>query len=108
MVIIPCSMGTAGRIAGGISNDLTTRAADVCLKEKRPLVLVARETPFNLIQLRNLTTLAEAGATVLPAAPAFYHRPRTIEDLVDTVVARTLQAVGVAQDLVGEWRHEDE
>jgi 4-hydroxy-3-polyprenylbenzoate decarboxylase len=105
MVIIPSSMGTAGRIASGVSDDLTTRAADVCLKEKRPLVLVVRETPFNLIHLRNLTTLAEAGATILPAVPAFYHRPQTIEELVDTVVARTLQAVGVAQDLMGEWRH---
>jgi 4-hydroxy-3-polyprenylbenzoate decarboxylase len=106
MVIIPCSMGTAGRIAAGISNDLATRAADVCLKERRPLILVVRETPWNLIHLRNLTTLAEAGATILPAAPAFYHRPQTVEDLVDTVVARTLQALGVEQDLVGEWEHE--
>jgi 4-hydroxy-3-polyprenylbenzoate decarboxylase len=106
MVIIPCSMGTVGRIAGGISNDLTTRAADVCLKEKRKLILVVRETPWNLIHLRNMTALAEAGATVLPAAPAFYNRPRTIEDLVDTIVARTLQALGVEQELVGEWKHE--
>ena len=103
MVIIPCSMGTVGRIASGVSDDLTTRAADVCLKERRPLVLVARETPLNLIHLRNLTTLAEAGATVLPASPAFYHHPQTIDDLVDTVVARTLQAIGVTQDLMGEW-----
>ncbi|MDX1931116.1 MAG: flavin prenyltransferase UbiX [Capsulimonadales bacterium] len=106
MVIIPCSMGTAGRIAAGISNDLTTRAADVCLKERRRLVLVVRETPLNLIHLRNLTTLAEAGATVLPAAPAFYHRPSTIEDLVDTIVARTLQALGVEQNIVSEWGQE--
>lgn len=107
MVIIPCSMGTAGRIASGVSNDLTTRAADVCLKERRRLVLVVRETPWNLIHLRNLTTLAEAGATVLPAAPAFYDRPQTVEALVDTVVGRTLQALGVEQDLVKEWRHEE-
>lgn len=107
MVIIPCSMGTAGRIASGISDDLTTRAADVCLKERRRLVLVVRETPWSLIHLRNLTTLAEAGATVLPAAPAFYHRPNTVEDLVDTIVARALQAVGVEQDIVGEWKHEE-
>jgi 4-hydroxy-3-polyprenylbenzoate decarboxylase len=107
MVVIPCSMGTAGRIAQGISNDLTTRAADVCLKERRRLVLVVRETPFNLIHLRNLTQLAEAGATVLPAAPAFYHNPRTVEDLVDTVVARTLQALGVEQRLVPEWKHDE-
>jgi flavin prenyltransferase len=106
MVIVPCSMGTAGRIAGGISNDLTTRAADVCLKEGRKLILVVRETPWNLIHLRNLTTLAEAGATVLPAAPAFYHKPQTIDDLVDTIVARVLQSLGIEQDLVGEWKHE--
>lgn len=105
MVIIPCSMGTAGRIAHGTSDDLTTRAADVCLKEKRKLILVVRETPWNLIHLRNLTQLAEAGATVLPAAPSFYHRPQTIEDLVDTVIARALQALGVEQELVGEWKH---
>ncbi len=107
MVIIPCSMGTVGRIASGVSDDLTTRAADVCLKEGRKLILVARETPFNLIHLRNMTQLAEAGATILPAAPAFYHKPRTVEDLVDTVVARVLQNLGVAHDLMPEWRVED-
>ena len=106
MVIIPCSMGTAGRVASGVSDDLTTRAADVCLKERRPLVMVVRETPLNLIHLRNLTALAEAGATILPAAPAFYGRPQTVEDLADTVVARALQAVGARQDLVKEWKHE--
>ena len=105
MVVIPCSMGTAGRIAHGISDDLTTRAADVCLKEGRRLVLVVRETPLNLIHLRNLTQLAEAGATILPAAPSFYNKPQTIEDLVDTIVARALQALGVEQDLVREWKH---
>lgn len=106
MVIIPCSMGTAGRIAGGISDSLTTRAADVCLKEGRKLILVVRETPWNLIHLRNLTQLAEAGATILPAAPSFYTRPQTVEDLVDTIVARILQNLGVEQRLVGEWKHE--
>lgn len=104
MVIIPCSMGTAGRIANGISDDLTTRAADVCLKERRRLVLVVRETPWNVIHLRNLTQLAEAGATVLPACPGFYHRPATIEELVDTVVARVLQQIGVEQRIVQEWQ----
>ncbi len=104
MVVIPCSMGTAGRIANGISDDLTTRAADVCLKEGRKLILVVRETPWNLIHLRNMTQLAEAGATILPAVPAFYHQPKTIEDLVDTVVARVLQNLGVEQDLMREWQ----
>jgi 4-hydroxy-3-polyprenylbenzoate decarboxylase len=107
MAIIPCSMGTAGRIASGVSDDLTTRAADVCLKERRPLVLVVRETPFNLIHLRNLTALTEAGAIVLPAAPSFYHRPQTIEEVVDSVVARTLQQFGVDHGIVGEWRHDE-
>lgn len=103
MVIVPCSMGTAGRIANGISDDLLTRAADVCLKERRPLIVVPREMPMNAIMLRNLTTLAESGATVLPACPAWYQRPASLEDLADTVVARILQNLGVAQDLVSQW-----
>jgi len=107
MVIVPCSMGTAGRIAHGISNDLVTRAADVCLKERRPLILVPREMPWNLIMLRNMTQLAEAGATILPASPAWYHQPKSLEDLADTVVARILQQLGVEQDLVRPWMEED-
>jgi flavin prenyltransferase len=108
MVIVPCSMGTAGRIANGISDDLLTRSADVCLKEGRKLILVPREMPWNVIMLRNLTTLAEAGATVLPASPAFYQRPRTIEDVADTVVARILQNLGVEQTIMKQWMVEDE
>ena len=103
MVVIPCSMGTAGRIAHGISDDLLTRSADVCLKEKRPLVVVPREMPMNLIMLRNLATLAEAGATVLPACPAWYGVPQSLEELADTVVARVLQSLGVEQDIVPQW-----
>lgn len=103
MVIIPCSMGTLGRIAHGISNDLTTRAADVCLKERRKLILVARDTPLNLIHLRNMVAVTEAGAVVLPAVPAFYHQPKTVEDLVDTVVARVLQNLGISQDIQPQW-----
>jgi len=103
MVVIPCSMGTLGRIAHGISNDLTTRAADVCLKERRKLILVARDTPLNLIHLRNMVIVTEAGATVLPAVPAFYHQPKTVEDLVDTVVARVLQNLGIPQDIQPQW-----
>jgi len=103
MVVIPCSMGTLGRIANGISDDLVTRAADVCLKERRKLILVARDTPLNLIHLRNMVAVTEAGAVVLPAAPAFYHNPQTIEDLVDTVVARVLQNLGIHQDIQPQW-----
>ena len=103
MVIIPCSMGTAGRIAAGISNDLVTRAADVCLKERRRLVIVIRETPLSLIHLRNLTTLTEAGAIILPAAPAFYNNPKNIEDLVSFVVARVMQQLGLTQVMIPEW-----
>ncbi len=108
MVIVPCSMGTAGRIAGGISDDIVTRAADVCLKERRKLILVPRETPWNLIHLRNLTTLAEAGATILPACPGFYHGAKTINDLVDHVVARILQQLNIEHKLIPEWQHDEE
>lgn len=103
MVIVPCSMGTAGRIAGGISNDLMTRAADVCLKERRKLIVVPREMPWNLVMLRNMTTLAEAGAHIVPACPGWYQNPQTLEDLADTVVARILQALDVRHDVVKPW-----
>lgn len=106
MVIVPCSMGTAGRIAHGISNDLVTRSADVCLKERRPLIVVPREMPWNTIMLRNLTTISEAGGIVLPACPAWYYQPKTLEELADTVVARILQQLGQEQDLVQEWMAE--
>ena len=103
MVIVPCSMGTLGRIANGVSNDLMTRAADVCLKEGRKLIMVIREMPYNLIMMKNMVAVAEAGATVLPASPAWYYRPRTLEELADTVVARILQNLGIEQDLVPQW-----
>ena len=108
MVIVPCSMGTASRIAHGISDDLVTRAADVCLKERRKLILVPRETPWSLIHLRSLTLLAEAGATILPAAPGFYHKPKTIDDLVDFMVARILQQLGIDQTLMPQWQYNEE
>ena len=98
MVIIPCSMGTLGRIAAGISDDLITRAADVILKERGKLIIVPRETPYNLIHLRNMVTLTEAGAIVLPAAPSFYSQPFTINDLVDTVINRVLDLAGIEND----------
>lgn len=95
MVIIPCSMGTLGRIASGISDDLITRAADVILKERGRLIVVPRETPYNLIHLRNMVTLTEAGAIVMPASPSFYSLPATIDELVDTVVNRVLDLAGI-------------
>lgn len=95
MVVVPCSLGTAGRIAAGVSNDLITRAADVALKERRRLVLVPRETPLHTIHLRNLLTLAEAGAIVLPAMPGFYREPASINDLVDFVVDKIFDALDV-------------
>lgn len=107
MVIVPCSMGTAGRIANGISNDLVTRAADVCLKEGRKLILVPREMPWNLIHLRNMVQLTEAGATILPACPAWYTNPSTLEELADTVVARILQNLGVEHNLQKQWMLEE-
>lgn len=94
MIVCPCSMGTLGRIAGGISDDLLLRAADVILKEKRKLILVPRETPFNLIHLRNMTTIEEAGGTIIPAIPSFYSRPKTIEELAYTVVDRIMVHAG--------------
>lgn len=95
MVITPCSMSTVAKINAGLSSDLLERAADVQLKEGRPLIVVPRETPFSLIHLRNLTALAEAGARIVPAIPAWYHHPQTIEDLVDFVIARTFDQLDI-------------
>ncbi len=103
MVVIPCSMATVGKIAAGLSSDLLERAADVQLKEGRKLVIVPRETPFSLIHLRNLTTLAEAGAKIVPAIPAWYHQPQTIEDLVDFVVARALDQLDIDCIPINRW-----
>jgi len=107
MVIIPCSMGTLGRIAHGYSDSAITRAADVFLKEKRKLILVPRETPWNLIQARNVVTLLEAGAEIIPAIPSFYHRPETVLDVVDTVVARVLDHLGLNHPLTKRWMEPD-
>ena len=103
MVIIPCSMGTAGRIAHGISDSTITRAADVFLKERRKLIIVPRETPWNLIHARNLVTLLEAGADIIPAVPSFYNKPQTVLDVVDTVVARVLDHLGINHKLLARW-----
>lgn len=108
MVVIPCTMGTLGRIAHGFSEDVLLRAADVMLKEKKKLVLVPRETPLNLVHVRNFELLLLAGATILPANPSFYTRPQTIEQLVDTVVARVLDHLGLPQKLMPRWAEEQE
>ena len=103
MAVVPCSMGTAARIAHGISDTLLTRAADVMLKERRTLVVVPRETPLSTVHLENLTALSRAGAVVLPAMPSFYGKPATLDDAVDTVVARLLDHLGLANALVRPW-----
>lgn len=108
MVIIPCSMGTLGRIVAGTSDDLVSRAADVMLKERRKLILVTRETPLSLIHLRNMVTATEAGATVMPAAPGLYHRPQTVEEMVDFVVFRVLDHLGVRDREARRWNVADE
>ena len=98
MIIVPCSMGTLGRIASGISDDLVTRAADVILKERRKLILVARDTPFNLIHIRNMQTVTEAGGIICPAIPSFYSKPQTIEELAMTVVNRVIDLIGLENE----------
>lgn len=103
MVICPCSMGTVAALAHGTSRSLVERAGDVTLKERRPLIVVPRETPLSLIHLRNLTALAEAGATVIPAAPGFYHRPAKVDDLVDFIVQRIVDQMGVDADVAPRW-----
>jgi 4-hydroxy-3-polyprenylbenzoate decarboxylase len=106
MVVIPCSMGGLARIAHGISEDLIGRAADVILKERRKLILVARETPLSLIHLENMAQVTRAGALVLPAAPSFYGRPETVDDLLDTVVGRVLDHLGLPVRRGPRWGEE--
>jgi len=98
MIICPCSMGTMGRVASGISNDLTTRAADVILKERRKLILVARETPYSLIHINNMKTITEAGGIICPATPSFYSKPQNFEELTATVIDRVLDLSGFTFD----------
>jgi 4-hydroxy-3-polyprenylbenzoate decarboxylase len=103
MAICPCSMGTLGAIAAGLADNLIERAADVMLKERRPLVLVPRETPLSAIHLENMTRLAHAGAVILPPSPGFYTRPQSVDDIVDFVVARILDHLGVPHALIRRW-----
>jgi 4-hydroxy-3-polyprenylbenzoate decarboxylase len=104
MVVIPCSAGTLGSIAAGTASDLLTRAADVCLKERRPLVLCLRETPLNRIHLENMLRVNDAGAIVMPAMPAFYYGPKTIDDLVEQFCCRVLAQLGLTQDKQYRWK----
>jgi 4-hydroxy-3-polyprenylbenzoate decarboxylase len=108
MVVIPCSMGTMGRIAHGLSEDVLLRAADVVLKERKKLILVPRETPLSLVHVKNFELLLLAGATILPANPSFYSGAKTIEQLTDTVIARVLDHLGVANRLAPRWSAEKE
>jgi 4-hydroxy-3-polyprenylbenzoate decarboxylase len=106
MIVLPCSMGTLARIANGMANQLIERAADVCLKERRPLVLCVRETPFNRIHLRNMTLAAEAGATIYPIIPAFYFQPQSTEEIAREFVNRVLAQIGLPQAGAYQWKME--
>ncbi len=103
MVVCPCTMGTLAKVAAGISDDLIARAADVMLKEKRTLILAPREMPFSIIHLENMLTLARAGAVIMPPNPGFYYQPESVQDMVDFVVARILDHLGVANTLLPRW-----
>ncbi len=103
MAVVPCSVGTLGRIAAGAGSNLLERAADVTLKERRRLILVPREMPLSLIHLRNMVSLTEAGAEILPPAPGFYQRPETVQDIVDSVAARVLDRLGVEASFLKRW-----
>ncbi len=104
MIVVPCSVGTLGAIASGIANDLLTRAADVCLKERRPLILCLRETPLNRVHLDNMLRVHDAGATLMPAMPAFYYGPKTIDDIVSQYACRVLAQAGLPQEKQYRWK----
>lgn len=104
MIVLPCSMGTMGRIAHGISNDVLTRTADVFLKEKRKLIIVPRDTPFSLIHIENMRLLSLAGATIIPAIPSYYSHPQTVEEVAFTVTSRILDQMGIDNTLMKRWK----
>jgi 4-hydroxy-3-polyprenylbenzoate decarboxylase len=104
MLIVPCSMGTVGAIAAGLSTNLLQRAAEVTLKERRPLIIVPRETPLSTIHCENLAKLSRAGAAIVPAMPGFYHKPRTIEELIDMMVMKILDMMGVENEMAKRWQ----
>jgi flavin prenyltransferase len=108
MVVIPCTMGTMGRIAHGFSEDVLLRAADVMLKERRKLILVPRETPLSLVHVKNMELLIQAGAILLPANPSFYNHPASVQELADTVVARVLDHLSIPHQLLPRWKEERE
>jgi 4-hydroxy-3-polyprenylbenzoate decarboxylase len=103
MAVVPCSMKTLSAIASGFADNLINRSADICMKEKRPLILVPRETPLNRIHLKNMLRVSEAGAVIIPPSPAFYSKPETVQDMVDFIVARILDHLDIKQQLVKEW-----
>ncbi len=107
MVVCPCSAGSVAAIAAGMSDNLIERAADVVMKERGQLLLVVRETPFSTLHLENMHKLSQMGVTIMPAAPGFYHQPKTIDDLVDFMVARILDHLGIEQKLVGRWGYDN-
>lgn len=106
MAIVPCSMSTLGEIANGVSKNLLGRAADVCIKERRNLIIVPREMPLSSIHLKNMLTLSEAGVNILPAMPGFYQRPKTLDDIINSVVGRVISGLGIENNLYIKWRND--